>query len=136
MYTFNRREHSILPNEPGGKGIINIHITYSVYPYPGSLALPTIFIRCGVSDGVTFIWLHKPAPSSQVLRLSNFILCPVGISHPNITCCACHQQHIHGMRWKCTMCPDVNLCTPCYYNGDHSLEHAFSCIISNGDGCR
>ena len=34
------------------------------------------------------------------------------------------------------MCADFDLCTPCYYSGEHSLDHAFSRIDCREDGHR
>ena len=32
------------------------------------------------------------------------------------------------MVWKCVSCHDYQLCTPCYFAGKHSVDHAFERI--------
>lgn len=49
----------------------------------------------------------------------------VGIRHPSITCDACGQTDIIGMRWKCAECDHFNLCSPCYFSDCHDCSHQF-----------
>uniref|UniRef100_A0A669QUZ6 E3 ubiquitin-protein ligase MIB2 n=1 Tax=Phasianus colchicus TaxID=9054 RepID=A0A669QUZ6_PHACC len=49
----------------------------------------------------------------------------IGVRHPNIICDCCKKHGIRGMRWKCKMCFDYDLCTQCYMNNKHDLSHAF-----------
>ncbi|KAG7261702.1 hypothetical protein CRUP_008032, partial [Coryphaenoides rupestris] len=37
----------------------------------------------------------------------------------------CKKHGIMGMRWKCKVCFDYDLCTQCYMNNKHDLGHAF-----------
>ena len=60
----------------------------------------------------------------------------VGNFHPNIICDSCRQPSIPGIRWKCAVCYDFDLCTPCYFAGKHSLDHRFLRIDSREDGRR
>ncbi|MEE6483923.1 hypothetical protein FKM82_013690 [Ascaphus truei] len=48
-----------------------------------------------------------------------------GVRHPNIICDCCKKHGIRGMRWKCKVCFDYDLCTQCYMNNKHDLSHAF-----------
>ena len=64
-----------------------------------------------------------------------FILCLSGSCH-RVICDTCRQKNFPGIRWKCSVCPDFDLCTPCYYAGKHSLEHRFQRIDSGSDGRR
>lgn len=50
---------------------------------------------------------------------------PVGVRHSNIICDSCKKHGIMGMRWKCKVCFDYDLCTHCYMNNKHDLSHAF-----------
>lgn len=50
---------------------------------------------------------------------------PIGVRHQNIYCNACEKHGIAGMRWKCTICPNYDLCTNCYMADKHDLNHAF-----------
>lgn len=48
-----------------------------------------------------------------------------GIKHPNIMCNACYCQGISGMRYKCTVCHDFDLCYMCYHGDEHDVTHLF-----------
>lgn len=41
-----------------------------------------------------------------------------------ITCDACDQRNIPGIRWKCDVCADYDLCLDCYIDNKHAT-HAF-----------
>ena len=72
----------------------------------------------------------------KFVSLSEHSINRVGMVHSGISCGSCLKCDIHGIRWKCTECPDVNLCTPCYYSGrlrKHSLDHQFSRINHKDD---
>ncbi|XP_012662822.1 E3 ubiquitin-protein ligase MIB2 isoform X4 [Otolemur garnettii] len=49
----------------------------------------------------------------------------IGVRHPNIICDCCKKHGLRGMRWKCRVCPDYDLCTQCYMQARHDLAHAF-----------
>ncbi|XP_074500705.1 E3 ubiquitin-protein ligase MIB2 isoform X5 [Sebastes fasciatus] len=49
----------------------------------------------------------------------------IGVRHSNIICDSCKKHGIMGMRWKCKVCFDYDLCTQCYMNNKHDLNHAF-----------
>uniref|UniRef100_A0A8C7WHZ9 E3 ubiquitin-protein ligase MIB2 n=1 Tax=Oncorhynchus mykiss TaxID=8022 RepID=A0A8C7WHZ9_ONCMY len=49
----------------------------------------------------------------------------IGVRHSNIICDSCKKHGIMGMRWKCKVCFDYDLCTQCYMNNKHDLGHAF-----------
>ncbi|XP_071944973.1 E3 ubiquitin-protein ligase MIB2-like [Antedon mediterranea] len=48
-----------------------------------------------------------------------------GAIHPRITCDACLQEQITGIRWKCVDCLDYDLCHKCYMTDKHNLKHTF-----------
>lgn len=50
----------------------------------------------------------------------------IGVRHYNIICNSCKKHGIAGMRWKCIVCPNVDLCTLCYMNDKHDMNHAFA----------
>ena len=50
----------------------------------------------------------------------------VGVRHNNIICNACKEHGIAGIRWKCLVCHGVDLCTLCYMNDKHDLNHLFA----------
>jgi hypothetical protein len=43
--------------------------------------------------------------------------------HPNVICDGCGQSPIKGLRYKCTVCPDYDLCSACEAKGDHAATH-------------
>nr|BAB86856.1 skeletrophin [Mus musculus] len=49
----------------------------------------------------------------------------IGIRHPNTICDCCKKHGLRGMRWKCRVCFDYDLCTQCYMHNKHDLTHAF-----------
>ncbi|XP_055748484.1 E3 ubiquitin-protein ligase MIB2-like isoform X3 [Salvelinus fontinalis] len=49
----------------------------------------------------------------------------IGVRHSNIICDSCKKHGIMGMRWKCKVCFDYDLCTQCYMNNKHDVGHAF-----------
>ncbi|XP_072101518.1 E3 ubiquitin-protein ligase MIB2 isoform X1 [Mobula birostris] len=49
----------------------------------------------------------------------------IGVRHPNIICDFCKKHGIMGMRWKCKVCFDYDLCTQCYMVNKHDLTHPF-----------
>ncbi|KAG2459186.1 E3 ubiquitin-protein ligase MIB2 isoform X1 [Polypterus senegalus] len=49
----------------------------------------------------------------------------IGVRHSNIICDSCKKHGIMGMRWKCKVCFDYDLCTQCYMNNKHDLSHTF-----------
>ncbi|KAG8505495.1 E3 ubiquitin-protein ligase MIB2, partial [Galemys pyrenaicus] len=49
----------------------------------------------------------------------------IGVRHPNIICDCCKKHGLRGMRWKCRVCFDFDLCSQCYMQDRHDLGHAF-----------
>lgn len=49
----------------------------------------------------------------------------IGVRHPNIVCDGCKCQGISGMRWKCQICKDFDLCNACFMEDEHELAHKF-----------
>jgi hypothetical protein len=44
--------------------------------------------------------------------------------HSNIRCDGCNQFPLVGVRFKCTVCPDYDLCASCESKNEHPAEHA------------
>jgi hypothetical protein len=59
-----------------------------------------------------------------------------GIVHELITCQACGQSPIQGIRWTCADClllnekEHVNLCSRCYHDDKHLIKHRFYRILT------
>uniref|UniRef100_UPI00358FD0BB E3 ubiquitin-protein ligase MIB2 isoform X2 n=1 Tax=Myxine glutinosa TaxID=7769 RepID=UPI00358FD0BB len=50
----------------------------------------------------------------------------IGIRHPNIICDGCKKLGVMGLRWQCSVCFEFDLCSQCYMENKHDLNHAFS----------
>ncbi|XP_037088726.1 LOW QUALITY PROTEIN: E3 ubiquitin-protein ligase MIB2-like [Pollicipes pollicipes] len=46
-----------------------------------------------------------------------------GVHHPQTVCAGCKERNIRGMRWRCAVCPELDLCTPCYMQDRHDTSH-------------
>jgi len=46
------------------------------------------------------------------------------VVHHGVTCDGCHASPIQGIRWKCSVCADYDLCETCMKAGTHK-EHSF-----------
>ncbi|KAE9123909.1 hypothetical protein PF010_g6212 [Phytophthora fragariae] len=47
------------------------------------------------------------------------------MKHPSVRCDGCNQSPLRGFRFKCFTCPNYDLCTTCYMNHTHNMEHPF-----------
>ncbi|CAL1541900.1 unnamed protein product, partial [Lymnaea stagnalis] len=50
---------------------------------------------------------------------------PIGVKHDTVTCAGCQQDGLVGMRWTCSECHHVSLCTGCYMGDEHDTSHEF-----------
>lgn len=49
----------------------------------------------------------------------------LGIKHLNIICDGCSKTGIAGIRFRCAVCQNFDLCTVCYGEDKHNLDHPF-----------
>ncbi|KAL5260228.1 hypothetical protein ACHWQZ_G010374 [Mnemiopsis leidyi] len=72
-------------------------------------------------------YCNKMTKKSGQASLAGGMLLPnwenPSMTHPGVTCDGC-QGPVMGPRWKCSVCPDFDLCKPCKRKGIHS-EHIF-----------
>ncbi|GMF13998.1 unnamed protein product [Phytophthora lilii] len=47
------------------------------------------------------------------------------MKHPSVRCDGCNQSPLRGFRFKCFTCSNYDLCTTCYMNQTHNMEHPF-----------
>lgn len=52
--------------------------------------------------------------------------------HVNVFCDVCGATPVIGHRWKCSQCPNYDMCNSCYTQkrGVHDVEHSFIHIVS------
>lgn len=52
--------------------------------------------------------------------------------HVNVFCDVCGATPVIGHRWKCSQCPNYDMCNSCYTQrrGSHPIEHSFLHIVS------
>ncbi|XP_068700098.1 uncharacterized protein [Montipora foliosa] len=55
-----------------------------------------------------------------------------GVLHTNVPCNGCKKQAIEGIRWECCDCGNYNLCSLCYMNDKHVLDHGFNRVEAQG----
>lgn len=46
--------------------------------------------------------------------------------HPGVRCDGCNQCPMEGIRLKCRVCENYDLCSKCYTNQVHDLDHSFT----------
>lgn len=58
-------------------------------------------------------------------------------NHDGISCDPCRKSNIRGLRYKCLICYDYDLCSACYEAGitssRHTVNHPVQCIIARDD---
>jgi hypothetical protein len=55
-----------------------------------------------------------------------------GFVHEGVRCDSCGTMPILGVRHKCTVCEDYDLCGNCFAKKDHDPSHIFLCIRRPG----
>jgi hypothetical protein len=104
------------------------------FPVPPAMAHPTAG-RVGFQESISFMaqrtsgrnaFANRPVPSRQV--------------HVGIFCDHCHRQDITGIRYKCSTCPDIDLCENCMEEVESRSLHTHiflrisQPVIASGDG--
>jgi len=57
--------------------------------------------------------------------LLNYDIVVSGVYHGGVRCDVCSAYPLRGLRWKCTVCYDYDLCHDCYMTDQHELSHPF-----------
>lgn len=66
--------------------------------------------------------LFDTMTATAVLLVNIYV---AGVKQPNIVCDGCKCHGISGMRYKCSVCYDFDLCYICYHGDKHNLNHPF-----------
>ncbi|XP_067663942.1 sequestosome-1-like [Haliotis asinina] len=75
-----------------------------------------------VTDSVFRIYVREHAPTSSASSSGGN-----GILHPNVVCDAC-EGAVRGIRYKCCVCPDYDLCSLCEAKKIHSEHDMFKIV--------
>ncbi|KAF8154959.1 hypothetical protein B0H34DRAFT_660306 [Crassisporium funariophilum] len=105
-------------------------------------------IHCMGTDGVVCKCLECPrSTDSECQPLLNLLFGALSTNDPpsystivptkapivhECTCDGCGWNRVEGIRYKCGVCADYDLCQPCYQNNRHELAHEFMKIDSPG----
>lgn len=58
-------------------------------------------------------------------------------NHDSVSCDSCRKNNFRGLRYKCLICYDYDLCSTCYETGltstRHTVNHPMQCIIAKND---
>lgn len=58
-------------------------------------------------------------------------------SHEGVSCDSCRKNNFCGLRYKCLICYDYDLCSACYEAGltssRHTVNHSVQCIVARSD---
>lgn len=77
----------------------------------------------GIQEGLFRVFIvENKTPKSESQPSGN----TTGLVHPGVTCDGCNGP-VQGVRYKCTVCPDYDLCNQCKSTGMHS-EHEMMTI--------
>jgi len=92
------------------------------------------FIICDKSTGKPPI---ESTPSSPIAPIVAPIVESVEVDrnqavHFNVTCDGCSMSPIVGLRFKCTQCPDYDLCSTCESKKVHDISHPMLKITEAG----
>ncbi|CAG2105488.1 unnamed protein product, partial [Medioppia subpectinata] len=90
---------------------------------PGSTTTPdkTVVVQWDSGSRTNYRIGYQNAYDLRVLDNAT-----IGFRHYNIICNACKKHGIAGIRWKCLVCQSVDLCTLCYMNDKHDVNHTFA----------
>lgn len=80
-----------------------------------------------VNDGVFKVFIEE---KGETRRETQETTSNPGVFHPHVTCDGC-EGPVRGLRYKCTECPDYDLCAGCKSTGLHS-QHVMITIEKPG----
>ncbi|XP_067663578.1 sequestosome-1-like isoform X2 [Haliotis asinina] len=81
-----------------------------------------------VTDSVFRIYIKKYAPQTHSPRYGS------GELHPDIICDGC-EGAMYGVRYKCLVCPDYDLCSQCEDQNTHPLHDMWKMVSPKSARC-
>ena len=63
--------------------------------------------------------------------------CALSVMCLGVSCDSCMKSGFSGLRYKCLVCCDYDLCSACYearlVTSRHKVDHAMQCLLSKSD---
>lgn len=89
-------------------------------------AHPIAYSSARLSNGHLFVPTRHAHGSDPRLGITHAHLGGEPV-HPKVRCDVCGVTPLIGHRWKCSQCPDYDMCNTCYTQrrGSHHVEHSF-----------
>ncbi|XP_072016156.1 E3 ubiquitin-protein ligase MIB2-like [Amphiura filiformis] len=92
----------------------------------------TVIVPTNINE-TDSVWVHWDSGRSanyngglgKTCDLRVYDNAPLGVKHKGVRCDACTKWDIEGLRWKCTVCDDFDLCSNCYTSDHHDMSHRF-----------
>jgi len=67
---------------------------------------------------------QEAAEAAEAIEAAQF----AHLVHSSVRCDGCDQFPLQGLRYKCFVCKDYDLCHPCHVQHPHAFEHLFAVI--------
>ncbi|XP_041485633.1 E3 ubiquitin-protein ligase MIB2-like [Lytechinus variegatus] len=113
-------------NQDGGRGhagtVLNRWGSQQPYSPPN-----TIMVQWDCGDKGLYRIGYNKAFDLRFLELAS----TCADRHHKVWCDGCNMEQIRGIRWRCTECYAIDLCTACYMSDKHDLSHAFARVVSS-----
>ncbi|KAH9495562.1 E3 ubiquitin-protein ligase mib2 [Bulinus truncatus] len=83
-------------------------------------------------------WDHGKIKTYRAGKIGEFDLhiydnSQICVKHECVLCDECKENGIKGLRWKCSVCSNYDLCSSCYNKDKHSLSHSFLRFDTDSD---
>ncbi|PVD35494.1 hypothetical protein C0Q70_02457 [Pomacea canaliculata] len=90
-------------------------------------------VRCkDTSHAVDPDLFRLVSPSASPNKRESFLWVKCGVRHLGETCAVCGEKDVCGMLWRCRDCDDCCLCTQCYCEDKHDVDHEFLRVDTPG----
>ncbi|XP_063969456.1 E3 ubiquitin-protein ligase MIB2-like [Lytechinus pictus] len=114
----------VYKNQDGGKGHAGTILSLQAQCQPNFPKL-SVLVQWDSGDKGLYRVGYDLAFDLRIIDTAN------KVCHPKIWCDGCNVDEIRGIRWRCTECYAIDLCTTCYMNDEHDLSHVFMRVLSS-----
>eukprot|EP00057_Strongylocentrotus_purpuratus_P015389 XP_011669863.1 PREDICTED: E3 ubiquitin-protein ligase MIB2-like [Strongylocentrotus purpuratus] len=111
-------------NQDGGKGFAGTVLRLHDERQPHAPKL-SVLVQWDNGDKGLYRAGYDQAFDLRIIDTAN------AVCHPKVWCDGCDVDEIRGIRWRCTECYAIDLCTTCYMNDEHDLSHVFMRVMSS-----